>query len=268
MNQLYDFIKKYYIDSIVYKEGYNVVNTLTFAIILLVAVVLLYKYLAKRTNFDLRFAVGNVPFVVLGSSVRIFEDAGFLEPPISYAFMTPFIYILIFAVAFPSLLLSLKLKRENYWKYYGLIGLLLSIPCLIILFSRLEVVNGWLFPAVLSFAAILTLAYQLTFRKVYPAMNNPLSKTVFFSHMVDGFATFIGIQFLGYWELHVLPRFLTETFGPWTMVAAKISIFVIILYLLDSSSEDENFRNFLKFILIVLGLAPGLRNSLRMTFAT
>ncbi|MEM2022720.1 MAG: DUF63 family protein, partial [Archaeoglobaceae archaeon] len=45
---LWKFVKEYYIDSIVYKEGYNIVNTLTWAIILILAVVLLYRYLSKR----------------------------------------------------------------------------------------------------------------------------------------------------------------------------------------------------------------------------
>ena len=268
MNPIYDFIKKYYIDSIVYKQGYNPVNTLTFAVILLIVVVFLYRFLRRYIEFDFKFVAGNIPFVILGSSARIIEDAGFLKPPISYIFMTPFIYILIFAIAFPTLMLSIKLKKEDYWKYYAATGGLLSLICLAILFGSLEIVNAWLFPAVVFFAIILTLTYQVVFKTMYPAMNNRLSKTVFFSHMVDGFATFLGIQFLGYWELHVLPRLLIDIFGPWIMVVAKLVVFVLVLYVLDSVDEDENFRNFIKFILVVLGLAPGVRDALRMTFAT
>ncbi len=268
MNQLYDFIKKYYIDSIVYKQGYNPVNTITFAIILIVVVVLLYKFLRRHIEFNFNFVLGNIPFILLGSSARIIEDAGFLKPPVSYIFMTPFIYILIFLIAFPTLMISIRLRGDDYWKYYGVVGLLLSFVCLGILFSNLEIVNWWLFPAVIFFAAVLTLAYQFIFEKIYPAMNNRLSKTIFFSHMLDGFATFLGIQFLGYWELHVLPRFLINAAGPWVMVLAKIVVFVPVIYILDSAEEDENFKNFIKFILIVLGLAPGLRDSLRMMFAT
>lgn len=268
MNPIYDFIKKYYIDSIVYKQGYNPVNTITFAIILLVVVVFLYRFLRRYIEFDFKFVAGNIPFVILGSSTRIIEDAGFLKPPVSYIFMTPFIYMLIFAIAFPTLMLSIKFKKEEYWKYYGVVGAFLSITTLAILFGNLNVVNAWLFPAVIFFAVVFTLTYQLVFERVYPAMNNRLSKTVFFSHMVDGFATFLGIQYLGYWELHVLPRFLISTFGPWIMVAAKVIVFVLVLYILDSTEEEENFRNFIKFILVVLGLAPGVRDALRMTFAT
>ncbi|RLI83231.1 hypothetical protein DRP07_03815 [Archaeoglobales archaeon] len=268
MNQIYDFIKKYYIDSLVYKQGYNIVNTITFAIILILAVILIYKFLRKYIEFDFKFVAGNVPFILLGSSARVIEDAGFLKPPMSYVFMTPFIYILIFLIAFPTLMVFVKLKKDEYWKYYGGVGLVLSLLCLTILFTNLEVVNGWLFPAVLFFSVIFTVAYQFIFERVYPAMNNWLSKTVFFAHMIDGFATFLGIQFLGYWELHVLPRFLINTLGPWVMIPAKIAVFVTVLYILDSSEEEENFKNFIKFILVVLGLAPGIRDSLRMVLST
>ena len=92
---IWEFIKKYYIDSIVYKQGNNIVNTLTWAVILVIAVILIYRYLSRRLEFDNKFVLANVAFVVLGSSIRVVEDAGFLLPPISYFFMTPFILSLI-----------------------------------------------------------------------------------------------------------------------------------------------------------------------------
>lgn len=265
----WDFIKKYYIDSIVYKQGYNPVNTLTWAIILVFAVILVYKTLKKyEIKFDEKFAAGNIPFIILGSSVRVVEDAEFLTPPLSYFFMTPLIYFLIFAIAFPTLLLSIKFRKENYWIHYGSAGIILSFATLLLLFINLEPVNWWILPSTFLAAAMLTLAYSAGTSKVFSRMNNTLSKTVFFSHMVDGFATFAGIQYLGYWELHVLPRFLINTFGPWIMIPAKIIVFLAILYILDSTKEDEEMKGFVKFVLIVLGLAPGLRDGLRMTFST
>jgi len=263
---LWDFIKKYYIDSIVYKQGYNLVNTLTWAALLVIAVVVVYRYLKKRVAFDERFVLSNLPFIVLGSSVRIVEDSGFLHPPLSYLFMTPFIYILIFCVAFPSLLLAIRMRKERYWIHYGLIGVVSSFAILLLLFGNLEIINGWILPSALAIAALLTAGYRLVTAKLYRPMSNRLSCIVFFSHMVDGWATFFGIQFLGYWELHVLPRFLISSFGPWIMIPAKIVVFVAILYILDSSREDRQLVSFIKFVLVVLGLAPGLRDSLRMTF--
>lgn len=264
---IWEFIKKYYIDSIVYKQGYNVVNTLTWAIILVIAVILIYKYLSKRLEFDDKFVLASIPFIILGSSVRVVEDAGFLTPPISYLFMTPLIYIIIFSIAFPSLVFSLRMGK-NYWKYYGMVGLVISILVIVLLLTNLRIINWWVFPVVLSLSSIFTgVFYLITKLDVFNKMGNVLSYTVFFSHMLDGAATFLGISYLGYWELHVLPRFLIETFGAWVMIPAKFIVFFAVLYVLDTSDEDTNLKNFLKFVLIVLGMAPGVRDALRMTFA-
>ncbi|MFP4558279.1 MAG: DUF63 family protein [Archaeoglobaceae archaeon] len=263
---IYQFIQRYYIDSIVNKTGYNPVNTITWAIILVIVVILVYRTLRRYdVSFDWKFAAGNIPFILLGASVRVVEDAGFLQPPVSYFFMTPLIYLVIFLIAFPTLLISLRVRREDYWKHYGSVGLILSIAVLILLFWELQPVNWWIIPVTLLLAALFTIAYNQITARVYSPMNNILSNSIFCSHMVDGFATFLGIQFLGYWELHVLPRFLIDVFGPWVMIPTKVIIFVGILYVLDSMEEDH-MKGFVKFVLIVLGLAPGLRDALRMAF--
>lgn len=262
MNELWNFIKEYYIDSIVYKEGYNIVNTLTWAAILVVAVVMLYRFLEKRIEINEKFVYSTLPYVLFGSAARVVEDAGFLQPPVSYIFMTPLIYFLVFFLTFPALLISLKVYGERYYKPYSIFGLILAVSVLILLFSSLKVENGWVIPAGIIAAAICAgVFYAIT-----PPCRNALSFTVFFAHMLDGFETYFGIKYLGYWELHVLPRFLIEKFGPISLPIAKFTVFFAILYLVDTSSERESLKNFLKFVLIVLGLAPGIRDGLRMMF--
>lgn len=262
---LWGFIKEYYIDSIVYKEGYNPVNTLTWALILIFAVYAIYKFLSRRMKFDEKFVYANIPYILLGSSVRVVEDAGFLSPPISYIFMTPFIYIIIFAIAFPTLLISLKCYGEKYYRLYSAIGLILALGVALMLFLNLQIVNWWVIPAGLFFAALLSGFFYLI---ALEPMKNSLSLAVMFSHLLDGFETFFGISYLGYWELHVLPRLLIDKFGPISLPVAKFVVFYIILALLDTSEEEEKLRNYIKFVLVVLGLAPGLRDGIRMMFAT
>jgi len=262
---IWEFIKEYYIDSIVYKEGYNVVNTLTWAAILIVAVYALYRFLGKRLEFDEKFVYANIPYVLLGSSVRVVEDAEFLSPPVSYIFMTPFIYILIFLIAFPTLLLSLKFYEEKYYKPYSVVGIILAAGVLTLLFTNLPVVNAWVVPAGVGLAAASTAVFYAISLK---PMKNNLSMLVVFSHMLDGFETFFGISYLGYWELHVLPRYLIEKFGPTSLPVVKFLVFYVIIYLLDTSEEDKNLKNYIKFVLVVLGLAPGLRDGIRMMFGT
>jgi len=254
-----EVIKRYFIDSIVYKQGYNPVNTLTYAIILIVSVYLIYRYLTKRLKFDLKFALQTFPYVLLGSSTRIIEDAGFVSPPYSYLLMTPFIYILIFAITFSSLLLSLK----SDMKKYPIPGIILSAIILIFLLTNLQIENWWVFPAGISIASAITFLYSKASKKL---RADDFSKAVLFAQLIDGSTSFLGIQFLGYWELHVVPRFFISMTGPWIMVVLKILVIVPILYILDSEREDENLRGFIKLVLFILGFAPGIRNGLRMTF--
>ena len=265
MEILWNFIKEYYIDSVVYKEGYNPVNTLTWALILILAVVLIYRYLEKRIKIDRKFVYANISYIILGSSVRVVEDSGFLTPPLSYIFMSPLIYVIIFAIAFPTLVTSIRKLGDEYYKPYSAVGLALSISVLILLFANLQTVHWWVIPAGIALSAAVSFAFFLISPK---AMKNDLSLLVMFSHMLDGFETYFGITYLGYWELHVLPRFLIEKFGAISLPVVKFFVFFAILYLLDTSDEDEKLKNYIKFVLIVLGLAPGLRDGIRMMFAT
>ncbi|AKG90792.1 putative membrane protein [Geoglobus ahangari] len=256
---VYGFIKEYFIDSIVYKEGYNPVNTMTFAAILIVAIYLLYRYLSPRVRFDLRFALYTFPYILLGSSTRIVEDAGFVQPPYSYLLMTPFIYILTFIITFAALIISL---RTDY-RRYPYPGIVLSLIVLAFLFTHLEVENWWVIPTALTIAATITAAYHLISTKIEA---DSFSKAVVFAQLMDGSTSFLGIQFLGYWELHVVPRYFISLFGPWIMVPLKLAVIIPILYILDREEEEESLAGFIKFVLFTLGFAPGIRNGLRMTF--
>ncbi len=257
---LYSFVKEYFIDSIVYKEGYNPVNTATFAIILLVSVYLIYRFLKTKVRFDIRFALYTLPYIILGSSVRIVEDAGFVKPPFSYFLMTPFIYILIFLVTFSALMISLRTSI----KYYPYPGAVLASLTLLFLLFNLRIENWWIFPVALTVAGSIAFVYS-RFSSALSADN--LSVAVLFAQLIDGSTSFLGIQFLGYWELHVVPRFFIEIFGPWIMIVLKLSVIVPILYIMDRDvEEDENLKGFIKFVLFTIGMAPGIRNGLRMTF--
>jgi len=264
---LWEFVKKYYIDSIVYKTGYNPVNSATWVILLILACIAVYRVLVKyNVKFDEYFVAGNIPYIVFGSSIRVVEDANFMKPPVCYMFMSPFIYMVVFAIAFPVFILSLKYRRKKYWIHYGAFGVLLATLTIAFLFTHLKVVNWWILPSALIMATLFLLAYYILTSRFCQKMCNRLSLAVFFSQMLDGSSTFLGITFLGYWEMHVIPRLLISIFGAWIMLLLKIVIFTVVLYALDSIEENRDLVNFLKFVLIVLGLAPGLRDALRMTF--
>jgi Predicted membrane protein len=97
---------------------------------------------------------------------------------------------------------------------------------------------------------------------------------------MDATSTVIGIEVFGYYEKHVLPAYLIELTGTaFVMYPLKLAIFFLVVWLLDkglekameSESEKEKeqvgqVKNAIKFVIIILGLAPAIRNSIRLFF--
>ena len=86
-----DFIYKYYIDPIKTGQAYNVVDTLTYAIILVIGVYLLYRWMSSSTylaesgfSFDRTFILATVPYVILGGLLRVIEDTGMITSDWKY----------------------------------------------------------------------------------------------------------------------------------------------------------------------------------------
>ena len=72
------FIDKYFIHPIVYSgEGYNLVNTVTYAIILGISLFLILKVMdILKIRLDERFVISTAPFILLGASLRVILDVG------------------------------------------------------------------------------------------------------------------------------------------------------------------------------------------------
>ena len=87
--------------------------------------------------------------------------------------------------------------------------------------------------------------------------------------MLDASSTFFGVDFLGYYEKHVVPSFLIDLTGTASiMFPLKLIIFIPVIYILDTQFDDDDesrrLRELVKLTIIVLGLAPATRNTVRM----
>src|SRR3989338_11283949 len=117
-----DFFQQYFIDPLIQGTGYNVYNTLVYAVLLIAAVFVTYKLLKKmKITIDNKFLLGVLPYVILGGLLRALEDAS------SYGIWlkTPLIYIVIFLVALGGLLASKAVERiskKSYHLTWSLIG--------------------------------------------------------------------------------------------------------------------------------------------------
>ncbi len=263
-----DFIKTYFINPIVHGTGYNVYNTALYATVLIIAVFLTYKLLRKmRIKIDRNFLLGVSPFVALGGVLRALQDAF----SISYLFVTPLIYFVIFAAALFLLIISKsaeKVFKKEYYKIWLFSGALLCILGVSYMpfanFQAFEFTSfifiGW---------AALLLAIKRLSKKVKPldSFMSLENISLILVHMFDATTTFVALQFFSYWEQHVVTSFAINVFGPAAIFFIKLPVVILALYLIDRElykKKDIEKRNIIKLAILVLGLAPGLRNLLRL----
>ena len=95
---------------------------------------------------------------------------------------------------------------------------------------------------------------------------------LYFGHLIDGCATYLGIDEYGYTEKHVLPDFFIENFGTAAvMIPLKFVVVTGIIYALEteqSKDEEPQMVALLLMFLLALGLGPGTRDVLRIMFGT
>jgi uncharacterized membrane protein len=93
---------------------------------------------------------------------------------------------------------------------------------------------------------------------------------LFFGHFLDASATFVAIDYYGYIEKHVLPTFLIELFNTAAvMLILKAILVILVIYFIDILYEKDFKSNptmvgLIKIAVLVLGLAPGTRDVLRL----
>ncbi|HNL87133.1 MAG TPA: DUF63 family protein, partial [Methanoregulaceae archaeon] len=116
-----DFIYKYYIDPIVYGQPYNIVDTLTYALVLILALYLIYRWLSrsKIVQVDRRFILATLPYVVLGGLLRVVEDTGMISPPWQYLLITPLIYFVLFFFTVTVLVVTAYAMRAGVVRDYA-----------------------------------------------------------------------------------------------------------------------------------------------------
>ena len=88
---------------------------------------------------------------------------------------------------------------------------------------------------------------------------------IIYAHMLDASSTYYGVDWFGYYEKHVVPTFLIDLTGSAAiMFPLKLAILLPVLYMIDKSMQEPSLRNLTKLTLITLGLAPAVRNTLRL----
>lgn len=267
------FVEEFFLNPIKYPDRYapyNVVNTLTFAVVGLLAAFLIYKFLEKnKIAVDKWLFFSVIPFIFFGSSMRVLEDAKLLPRSVEvlgfeiFPFVTPYIYFLTFLVLAISAACAFLLSKKfnlNGKKVLFKIGLVLAASVFLFAVSkvnRLDLLLAWL--------GVLAAVY-LAFRFLYSGSFKPsfLAQFAFVAQSSDGVATFLGTKYLGYTEQHVVGKYLIGIGGPELFLLVKILFALLVVHVVEGELKEENQKNYVYLLITIFGLAPGLRDILRI----
>ena len=236
--------------------GFNLVNTITYAVIAIVALIGLYKMFKKLDiAIDDHFLYSLIPFIILAAITRSFIDHKFFGEHIliNYFLTSPGIYIstaLLFILFFG---IGYKLKGKEYWKVSILLTSIIIIVNILINITKIQLHNLHLAGIILVIVAAIFISIYLT-----KYFKDKYSLAAIASQIFDGTTTAVILAFTNGVEKHPIPRLLVENLGPWSFLLVKVLLILGIVYYINK--EKSEYKNYFLSAIIILGFAEGLRN--------
>jgi uncharacterized membrane protein len=275
-----DFIYKYYIDPIRYEQPYNIVETVTYALILIAAVYIIYRWFKKsELPLDGPFVLATLPYVVFGGVLRVVQDTHMIKSDLQFLIVTPFIYFVIFFYTFGILVVSHYLEQKgvcaSYIKVYAGVGIF-SVFCVSLFliewgmtYTQIDLFVLAIIPLMATVATLLVFAC-MRYILQWEYVTDPLYIALIFGQMLDASATSYGIDLhpsVQYIEQHVVGSALIEwTHTAFVMFPLKLVVLFPAIYIMEMYRKEANpaFWHLILLAMIVVGLAPGVRDMTRM----
>jgi uncharacterized membrane protein len=279
IDSFWHYIDKYYLSGIINDTSYNPVDTLTYAIVLGISLFGILKLLEKlKVKIDSRFMITVTLFIIAGSALRVLEDSKVFASPLKYLFITPIIYFFMFTVTVSILAIAIYLEQKGkirdyltFFGYAGAVWALLNISALLAVGS---IENPYPAAVIMVLGIVSTgIVYLISRQLNFKLLTDKVNISILFAHLLDASSTFIGMDWLNYYEKHVAPTFFIDLAGNFTdhpslvMFPLKLLVFIPVLYMLDNKLEDEKEKKLIgimKLAILVLGLSPAVRNTLRI----
>ncbi|MDN5339092.1 MAG: hypothetical protein PWQ30_201 [Euryarchaeota archaeon] len=274
-----EFLYKYYIDPIRYGEAYTLVDTLTYALILIAAVYLVYRGLRRYgIAVDEELVLATLPFVVLGGLLRVVEDTGMITSDLRFLLITPLIFFTIFAVAIVALFAGkfaenagLVARYSRFYAGAGVLACLLATAALVWFGLTETTIALDVLVTILALASVTSLALWafLVYVLKWDYASNILYKLLIFGHMLDASATSYGIDIhpVHYVEQHVVGGALIDATGTaFSMFLLKLAVLIPAIYVLEMYRREGSLGlwHLILLAMIVVGMAPGIRDMVRM----
>ena len=178
--------------------------------------------------------------------------------------MTPGSYLITAALAVIALLVSYGIQKKTqiiYWKPMLLIGLVILLGSIISLPVKTLYPLALIIPTAVGLTAVFyAISYFVRNNKKLKEVFNFQSSSILGAHFIDASATFWALTAYGFVEQHVVPRLFFGSLGVLSFFFLKIAVVLPVLWVFNKEIDNVRLRNFLKIAVIILGLAPGLRD--------
>lgn len=269
-------LNEYFVAPIVNYSGYNPINTLVYAAILIgVAFFIIFPALDKRgIKFNARFMLCLMPYILFGISLRILEDLHLLHRSpypweVWYYTVSPGIWVLVGLTTIACVFIARKIAKAKglpFRKVFASLGFGLWLPFLAL--NLLHFSEWFGFAAILFFTAAAVAAVYFIAKPLRPSFaKNKLNLLAVSGQALDGFATFVATSLYRCGEQHFTSGFILSL-HPLLFPVAKVLLALAIIWFADREIENENMRGFAKIFIAIAGFAPGLRDLFTVAVGT
>jgi uncharacterized membrane protein len=150
-----------------------------------------------------------------------------------------------------------------------MIGIAWSAINVWLLYTNAVSFNVWIFALILSVGIALSFfVYAVAHLFNVALLKDRVNALVLDGQLLDATATSFGLTFLPYAEKHVVPNFLIEATGTaFVMYPLKLVVTIPVLFIIDQylKNESKTLVGLVKLAILTVGLAPAIRDILRMS---
>jgi uncharacterized membrane protein len=244
-------------------------------ILILFAIISIFLKFFERVKLDRKFLVLIPPYILVGIFIRLLADTGEIGFNQLYS-VTPGVYIvtILTGLVFLSLgFLANRLTGLDYW----ILPFILGSAIFVFLVYRLSsyLVNpGWIVYPVFLAVFIILAVYSLSILLRVGIFKKTDNLAIIFAHLLDGSSTFFAYNYFNFYEEHLLPSYLISLAGDnaFIMIPLKLSVILITLYFIEkwyvgekkegNAGKSRNLYVVIKLVIFIIGIGPGIRNTL------
>ena len=264
-----DFINRHFILPL--GHYYTPVNSVVYSVILILAIVLISQLLTRlKVNVDSKFMYSVLPYIFIGSAARALNDSGVFD---TILLVSPPIYFVIFGYTLVCLFITLFVRKKTTRFFYSLFSVLGLIPVvylisLIVFGVGIPNVRGcFLIFAFAGGSSLIALPVIFLIDRFIHFESFSITCLITAAHLLDASATHVAVSYFGYFEQHPLPNLLTNLFGTTLiLIPVKFLASILMMIVLDRylAGEQKQLSGLIKLTILILGLATGTRDLLRL----